>query len=363
MWATTSGMLALLCGFASVVGDDSASVVGGDSSRAPDADTWVYDRTGGKACTDVCSGHGGCASGTWPTLSQADFASITNITCTGYTAGSSDLNPMIESGSHCYYTGASQCSGAPSGSDAHRLCRCSTSAPSCASICNSKSCGTDCPICVGTGAGHPGNGCSGCGSSVQCDRPSSSVNWVQGAMGADCNAACSAAGSTCVANTAAVHSGDIQAIASQLGVTCKTTSDSSPENPCLYGSSAPVHGSSSSSCYAQSSSKTTIDCAGQNSHAQRFCPCAPFEVQWVEGAPGESCDSACSAHGGCKPNTPAVHTSADIIAKAHAAGITCSSEDETSTGQSVVPYASKSKASDFMAFAKPWRGCEAPHQV
>jgi hypothetical protein len=83
----------------------------------------------------------------------------------------------------------------------------------------------------------------------------------------------------------------------------------------------------------------------------------------VEGAPWESCDSACSAHGGCKPNTPAVHTSADIIAKAHAAGITCSSEDETSTGQSVVPYASKSNASDFTAFAKPWRGCEAPHQV
>eukprot|EP01046_Picozoa_sp_COSAG06_P041368 COSAG06_NODE_5127_length_3699_cov_22.423611_1_plen_497_part_00 len=41
-------------------------------------------------------------------------------------------------------------------------------ASSCANICDSKSCGTHCPICVGTGGGYVGNGCSGCGAGVQC---------------------------------------------------------------------------------------------------------------------------------------------------------------------------------------------------
>ena len=39
---------------------------------------------------------------------------------------------------------------------------------SCASICNAHHCGTQCPICQGTGAGRVGNSCNGCGSSVQC---------------------------------------------------------------------------------------------------------------------------------------------------------------------------------------------------
>ena len=42
------------------------------------------------------------------------------------------------------------------------------SSSACADICNLHSCGSDCPICAGTGAGYPGNGCSGCGSDVQC---------------------------------------------------------------------------------------------------------------------------------------------------------------------------------------------------
>jgi hypothetical protein len=40
------------------------------------------------------------------------------------------------------------------------------SSSACADICNRNSCGSDCPICAG--AGYPGNGCSGCGSDVQC---------------------------------------------------------------------------------------------------------------------------------------------------------------------------------------------------
>ncbi len=271
-------------------------------SRSPDAATWVYDTAGGQACSAVCSSYGGCASGTWPTLSESEFATVTNVTCAQYESGSSSLNPMIESGNHCYSHGDSQCSGSP-GSSSHRVCRCAS------------------------GSQHP-----------------STVRWLQGTMGDSCDTTCAAAGSTCVAGTPAVHSGDIQAIASELGVTCQTKSDSSPENPCLYGSSAPVHGGSSSSCYAQTSSQTTISCSGRDSSAQRFCPCAPFEHQWVEGAPGESCDSACSAHGGCAANTPAVHTSADVIAKAHAAGATCSDASQTSSGQSFAPYISASTA-------------------
>ena len=51
-----------------------------------------------------------------------------------------------------------------------------SSSTSCASICTASSCGSDCPICRGTGAGHPGNGCSGCGSSVSCSGGGSSYS-------------------------------------------------------------------------------------------------------------------------------------------------------------------------------------------
>ena len=48
--------------------------------------------------------------------------------------------------------------------------------PTCADCCNDVGtchhghgeCGTDCAVCTGTGAGQPGDGCNGCGSSVRC---------------------------------------------------------------------------------------------------------------------------------------------------------------------------------------------------
>jgi hypothetical protein len=44
----------------------------------------------------------------------------------------------------------------------------STHSAECARICDEHSCGTDCPICVGTGAGEYGNGCHNCEASVSC---------------------------------------------------------------------------------------------------------------------------------------------------------------------------------------------------
>ena len=44
----------------------------------------------------------------------------------------------------------------------------SSSSSECARICNDHRCGTDCPICVSTGAGVYGNECRNCEASVSC---------------------------------------------------------------------------------------------------------------------------------------------------------------------------------------------------
>jgi len=42
---------------------------------------------------------------------------------------------------------------------------------------DSNGCGSECPICAGTGSGHPGNGCSGCGADVVCSGGAQNGIW------------------------------------------------------------------------------------------------------------------------------------------------------------------------------------------
>ena len=52
-------------------------------------------------------------------------------------------------------------------SEGDRDSDCPEQPPTCAEMCNSLGCGADCFLCVGTGAGQPGNSCSGCSRSRQ----------------------------------------------------------------------------------------------------------------------------------------------------------------------------------------------------
>eukprot|EP01043_Picozoa_sp_COSAG02_P017832 COSAG02_NODE_818_length_16813_cov_137.642874_5_plen_530_part_00 len=82
---------------------------------------WVYGDPV-KSCTDTCRNEGyTCLSGTWPTLSEADFKTISGVTCSSYNSGGASTNPEI-TGTSCYYDGASSCSGTETGS--RRLCPC-----------------------------------------------------------------------------------------------------------------------------------------------------------------------------------------------------------------------------------------------
>ena len=93
---------------------------------------WIY-AAASTSCTSACSrSHAAwsCLTGsTWPTLSQTEFREVTGNSCSGgFTSGNSDLNPMIQDGDECFYSGGSSCSGSHDSSSysERRLCPCKT---------------------------------------------------------------------------------------------------------------------------------------------------------------------------------------------------------------------------------------------
>eukprot|EP01046_Picozoa_sp_COSAG06_P063494 COSAG06_NODE_14772_length_1127_cov_1.392023_1_plen_375_part_11 len=104
----------------------------------------------GYSDNDSCSYSLSCPHGGWIELSFSDLDTESNFDYVSVYDGSSSSSTRL---------------GHFSGTLAQAL------APSrtCASICTAQHCGSDCPICAGTAAGTPGNGCHGCESSVQCD--------------------------------------------------------------------------------------------------------------------------------------------------------------------------------------------------